>query len=139
MNKNSWSLMCDKHSYSVHHNKNLTDLPALPPYHRAGVCDDGAGAGVCVYRVGVCVDHPAGTLSFYSVSDSDTLTLLHTFHTHFTQHTPPLCWVWSVGGLSVPLPTGVETHTHTHTHTLWHPTGEREAERAGISVSKIIF
>ncbi|XP_061085305.1 erythroid membrane-associated protein-like [Conger conger] len=89
-NKNSWSLECYKHSYSVWHNKNPTDLPAPPPYHRAGVCDDGAGAGVCVYRVGVCVDRPAGTLSFYSVSDSDTLTLLHTFHTHFTQHTP-LC------------------------------------------------
>ncbi|KAJ8249993.1 hypothetical protein COCON_G00232090 [Conger conger] len=90
-NKNSWSLRCDKHSYSVRHNKNPKDLPARPsPYHRAGVCDDGAGAGVYVYRVGVCVDHPAGTLSFYSISDSDTLTLLHTFHTHFTQHTP-LC------------------------------------------------
>ncbi|KAJ8250109.1 hypothetical protein COCON_G00233250, partial [Conger conger] len=90
-NKNSWSLWCYKHRYSFCHNKNRTPLPAPPsPYHRAGVCDDGAGAGVCVYRVGVCVDRPAGTLSFYSVSDSDTLTLLHTLHTHFTQHTP-LC------------------------------------------------
>ncbi|KAJ8250042.1 hypothetical protein COCON_G00232580, partial [Conger conger] len=89
-NKISWSLMCYKHSYSVHHNTNPTDLPAPSSYHRAGVCDDGAGSGVCVYRVGVCVDRPAGTLSFYSISDSDTLTLLHTFHTHFTQHTP-LC------------------------------------------------
>ncbi|KAJ8250046.1 hypothetical protein COCON_G00232620 [Conger conger] len=90
-NKNSWSLECRQHRYYVRHNYNLTDLPApSSPYHRAGVCDDGAGAGVCVYRVGVCVDSPAGTLSFYSVSDSDTLTLLHTLHTHFTQHTP-LC------------------------------------------------
>ncbi|KAJ8250062.1 hypothetical protein COCON_G00232780 [Conger conger] len=48
-NKNSWSLVCDKHSYSVWHNNNLTPLPApSSPYHRAGVCDDGAGAGVCV-------------------------------------------------------------------------------------------
>ncbi|KAJ8250047.1 hypothetical protein COCON_G00232630, partial [Conger conger] len=117
MNKNSWSLWCYKHSYSVWHNNNPTDLPAPSPYHRAGVCDDGAGAGVCVYRVGVCVDRPAGTLSFYSVSDSDTLTLLHTFHTLHSTHTP-LCWVYSVeGGLSVPLPTGVETHRHSHTHT----------------------
>ncbi|KAJ8250076.1 hypothetical protein COCON_G00232920 [Conger conger] len=90
-NKNSWSLVCYEHRYSVRHNNNCTDLPARPsPYHRAGVCDDGAGAGVCVYRVGVCVDRPAGTLSFYSVSDSDTVTLLHTLRTHFTQHTP-LC------------------------------------------------
>ncbi|XP_035257501.1 NLR family CARD domain-containing protein 3-like [Anguilla anguilla] len=106
LNKNSWILRCfddygdsDKLSYSVWHNKNRTDLPAPPsPYHRAGVCDDDDddGGGVCVYRVGVCVDRPAGTLSFYSVSDSDTLTLLHTFHTHFTKHTP-LCagfYVW---------------------------------------------
>ncbi|XP_035258085.1 NACHT, LRR and PYD domains-containing protein 3-like, partial [Anguilla anguilla] len=77
-NKNSWSLRCfndygrsDKLSYSVWHNKNRTDLPALTsPYRRAGVCDDDdAGKGVCVYRVGVRVDRPTGTLSFYSVSD----------------------------------------------------------------------
>ncbi|XP_035258165.1 NACHT, LRR and PYD domains-containing protein 3-like [Anguilla anguilla] len=74
-NKNSWSLECDKHRYSVRHNEKKTDIPAPPsPYRRAGVC----------------VDRPAGTLSFYSVSDSDTLTLLHRFCTHFTQHTP-LC------------------------------------------------
>ncbi|KAJ8250111.1 hypothetical protein COCON_G00233270 [Conger conger] len=30
-NKNSWSLRCYKHSYSVRHNNNLTDLPAPPP------------------------------------------------------------------------------------------------------------
>ncbi|XP_064176411.1 NACHT, LRR and PYD domains-containing protein 12-like isoform X2 [Anguilla rostrata] len=105
-NKNSWSLSCFKHgdsdklrysgklSHSVRHNKNETHIPALTsPYRRAGVCDDDDnddGRGVCVYRVGVCVDRPAGTLSFYSVSDSDTLTLLHRFHTHFTQH-KPLC------------------------------------------------
>ncbi|KAJ8253682.1 hypothetical protein COCON_G00202940 [Conger conger] len=92
-NTNSWSLMCDKHSYCVWHNKKQTPIPTAPShYHRAGGCnyDDGTGKGVCVYRVGVCVDRLAGTLSFYSVSDSDTLTLLHRFHTHFTQHTP-LC------------------------------------------------
>ncbi|XP_064169521.1 uncharacterized protein LOC135242401 isoform X7 [Anguilla rostrata] len=107
-NKNSWSLECIKHSdsdklgYSVRHNNYQTDKPApLSPYRRAGVCD-GAGRGVCVYRVGVCVDRPAGTLSFYSVSDSDTLTLLHRFHTHFTQHTP-LCAGLSVWRCSVSL------------------------------------
>ncbi|KAJ8362731.1 hypothetical protein SKAU_G00115620 [Synaphobranchus kaupii] len=86
-NKNSWSLRCSKHRYSVWHNKNRTPIPATPsPYRRAGA--SGVGRGVRVYRVGVCVDRPAGTLSFYSVSDSDTLTLLHTFHTHFTENTP---------------------------------------------------
>ncbi|KAJ8245712.1 hypothetical protein GJAV_G00273680, partial [Gymnothorax javanicus] len=51
-------------------------------------CDDDLDANV--YRVGVYVDRPANTLSFYSVSDSDTPTLLHRFHTHFAPHTP-LC------------------------------------------------
>ncbi|XP_035258086.1 NACHT, LRR and PYD domains-containing protein 3-like [Anguilla anguilla] len=71
-NKNSWSLRCIKHgdpdklSYSVWHNDNQTLIPALTsPYRRAGVCDDD-GRGVCVFRVGVCVDRPIGTLSFYS-------------------------------------------------------------------------
>ncbi|XP_035244416.1 NACHT, LRR and PYD domains-containing protein 3-like, partial [Anguilla anguilla] len=79
-NKNSWSLerkfgYFGEITYSVLHNKKKTRLPDPPsPYRRAGV-RGGAGRGVCVYRVGVCVDRPAGTLSFYSVSDSDTLTL----------------------------------------------------------------
>ncbi|XP_035258090.1 uncharacterized protein LOC118219206 [Anguilla anguilla] len=112
-NKNSWSLRCfddygrsDELSYSVWHNKNRTDLPAPPsPYRRAGVCDDDDddGRGVCVYRVGVCVDRQTGTLSFYSVSDSDTLTLLHRLHTHFTQNTP-LCagfYVWNSSSVTI--------------------------------------
>ncbi|KAJ8332542.1 hypothetical protein SKAU_G00423310, partial [Synaphobranchus kaupii] len=91
VNKTSWSLQCagygDDQSYSVRHNKHRTPLPALSPYRRAAAGTDGVGE--CVYyRVGVCVDRPAGRLSFYSVSDSDTLTLLHTVHTHFTEHTP---------------------------------------------------
>uniref|UniRef100_A0A4W5KQR0 B30.2/SPRY domain-containing protein n=1 Tax=Hucho hucho TaxID=62062 RepID=A0A4W5KQR0_9TELE len=36
-------------------------------------------------RVGVFLDWPAGTLSFYSVSSSGTLTHLHTEHTTFTE------------------------------------------------------
>ncbi|KAI1897025.1 hypothetical protein AGOR_G00100950, partial [Albula goreensis] len=104
-NKNSWSLRCTEHRYSVWHNGNKTDISApTSPYRGVGVCDDGDGEGVCVYRVGVCddgegvfvyrvgvcVDRPAGTLSFYSISDSDTLTLLYGFHTNFTENTP-LC------------------------------------------------
>ncbi|XP_064172219.1 NACHT, LRR and PYD domains-containing protein 3-like isoform X4 [Anguilla rostrata] len=103
-NKNSWSLKCVKHNYSdelscsVWHNENRTDIPALTSsYRRAAVV---LGKSVCVYRVGVCVDRPAGTLSFYSVSD--TLSLLHRFHTHFTEHTP-LCAGFSVCNSSVSL------------------------------------
>ncbi|CAI5638674.1 unnamed protein product [Oreochromis niloticus] len=47
-------------------------------------------------RVGVYVDCPAGTLSFYRVS-SDTLIHLHTFNTTFTEHLYPGFTVWSPG------------------------------------------
>ncbi|KAI4904996.1 hypothetical protein NFI96_023499, partial [Prochilodus magdalenae] len=64
-NSQSWSLECS-HTLTFHHNGIQTELPAPSPS-----------------RVGVYVDHRAGTLSFYSVSD--TMTLLHTVHTTFTQ------------------------------------------------------
>ncbi|XP_049324114.1 NLR family CARD domain-containing protein 3-like isoform X1 [Astyanax mexicanus] len=72
-NINSWSLNCSDNRYSVYHNKNRTDLPPPPSDCR---------------RVGVYVDCPAGTLSFYRVSTdtpSHTLTHLHTLYTTFTQ------------------------------------------------------
>ncbi|KAJ8358738.1 hypothetical protein SKAU_G00152630, partial [Synaphobranchus kaupii] len=100
-NKHSWSLWYDGHSYYVCHNGNPIPIPVPPsPSRRAGARAD--GRGVYVYRVGVCVDRPAGTLSFYSVSDSHTLTLLHTFHKHFTEHTP-LCAGFRVHDSSVSL------------------------------------
>ncbi|XP_049335260.1 tripartite motif-containing protein 16-like isoform X28 [Astyanax mexicanus] len=61
----SWSLVCSS-SLSFWHNNIETRLSAPPSA-----------------RIGVYVDHSAGTLSFYSVSD--TMTLLHTVHTTFTQ------------------------------------------------------
>ncbi|XP_072513947.1 uncharacterized protein [Salminus brasiliensis] len=70
-NKNSWVLFCSDYRYSVLHNNNRTDLPPPPSSCK---------------RVGVYVDCPAGTLSFYSVSsDTHTLTHLHTVYTTFTQ------------------------------------------------------
>ncbi|XP_047674118.1 tripartite motif-containing protein 16-like [Tachysurus fulvidraco] len=65
-NKQSWSLECSFFSLSFYHNNIKTDLrvPSSP-------------------RIGVYVDHSAGTLSFYSVSD--TMKLLHRVHTTFTQ------------------------------------------------------
>ncbi|XP_031418133.1 NACHT, LRR and PYD domains-containing protein 3-like isoform X2 [Clupea harengus] len=68
-NDKSWSLYCSPGSYSAGHNNEHTDIPA--PSSRSST-------------VGVYLDWPAGTLSFYSVS-SDTLTHLHTFHSTFTE------------------------------------------------------
>ncbi|XP_051992388.1 ribonuclease inhibitor-like [Xyrauchen texanus] len=70
LNVNSWSLFCFNNTFTVWHNNNSTDI--RPPSHDCK-------------RVGVYVDCPAGTLSFYSVSDTHTLTHLHTLITTFTR------------------------------------------------------
>ncbi|XP_036386209.1 NACHT, LRR and PYD domains-containing protein 12-like isoform X2 [Megalops cyprinoides] len=75
-NINSWSLDCSGGHCAVWHNNKSAAVPA---------------PSSC--RVGVYLDWPAGTLSFYSVS-SDTLTLLHRFHTTFTQPLYPGFEVW---------------------------------------------
>ncbi|KAG1929090.1 tripartite motif-containing protein 16-like [Pimephales promelas] len=94
-NDQSWSLICSSSSYSFRHNNILTKLPVKPISRRTGVCVDNR-VGVCVdHRVGVCVDHSAGTLSFYSVSD--TLILIHTVQTTFTQPLYPGFRVYGVG------------------------------------------
>ncbi|KAG1942043.1 tripartite motif-containing protein, partial [Pimephales promelas] len=53
-NDQSWSLCCSSSSYIFWHNKKHTRLPVKSVSR----------------RIGVCVDHSAGTLSFYSVSDT---------------------------------------------------------------------
>ncbi|XP_053193416.1 NLR family CARD domain-containing protein 3-like [Scomber japonicus] len=71
-NDQSWSLRCsDVHGYSVCHNTRETSI--FSP-----------SSSSVSNRVGVYVDCPAGTLSFYRVS-SDTLIHLHTFNTTFTE------------------------------------------------------
>uniref|UniRef100_A0A8C4ZZY8 NACHT, LRR and PYD domains-containing protein 12-like n=2 Tax=Gadus morhua TaxID=8049 RepID=A0A8C4ZZY8_GADMO len=74
-NDKSWSLHCADGGYSAWYNGSRTVLP-LPP----------AGSSI----VGVYLDRPAGSLSFYRVSpggggSSDTLTHIHTFWSSFTQ------------------------------------------------------
>ncbi|XDV21781.1 hypothetical protein PO909_026801, partial [Leuciscus waleckii] len=82
-NDQSWSLFCSPSRSSFWHNMIKTDLPV-----------------VSSRRVGVYVDHSAGNLSFYSVS-GDTLSLIHTEKTTFTQ---PLYPGFRVGsGASVKL------------------------------------
>ncbi|XP_065130571.1 NLR family CARD domain-containing protein 3-like isoform X5 [Paramisgurnus dabryanus] len=69
-NEKSWNLYCSSRSYSACHNLKQTDIPSTSQPSN---------------KVGVYLDWPAGTLSFYSVSDTQTLTHLHTFNTTFTQ------------------------------------------------------
>ncbi|XP_050957744.1 tripartite motif-containing protein 16-like [Labeo rohita] len=78
-NDQSWSLICSRFGYSFMHNSSLTFLTIEPITSRIGVSDDDDISS----RIGVYVDHSAGTLSFYSVSD--TMSLIHTVQTTFTQ------------------------------------------------------
>uniref|UniRef100_A0A673VT83 B30.2/SPRY domain-containing protein n=1 Tax=Salmo trutta TaxID=8032 RepID=A0A673VT83_SALTR len=84
-NDKSWSLFCSDNSYSACHNNNTTtiDVPSSSSH-----------------RVGVYLDWPAGTLSFYRVS-SDTLIHLHTFHTTFTEPLYPGFNVWDDSSVSL--------------------------------------
>ncbi|CAL8238769.1 unnamed protein product, partial [Lota lota] len=88
-NNKSWSLDCDDDvSYSAWYNGSRTVIRHPP-----------AGSN----RVGVYLDRPAGTLSFYRVSpdvggSSDTLTHIHTFQSTFTQEDLlPGFWLWGYG------------------------------------------
>ncbi|XP_045568571.1 NACHT, LRR and PYD domains-containing protein 3 [Salmo salar] len=67
-NRKSWSLVCSHCGYHFNH----------PGVSRSI-------SGPDSNRVGVYLDWPAGTLSFYSVSSSGTLTHLYTEHTTFTE------------------------------------------------------
>ncbi|XP_041659313.1 NACHT, LRR and PYD domains-containing protein 12-like [Cheilinus undulatus] len=84
-NDQSWSLRCSDESYHVYHNNIETIISSSP-----------SSSG----RVGVYLDHPAGSLSFYRVS-SDRLIHLHTFNTTFTEPLYP--GLWSGPGSSLSL------------------------------------
>ena len=75
-NDQSWSLLLSSSSSSFWHNNKETELPL-----------------VASSRIGVYVDHRAGTLAFYSISD--TMTLLHRVHTTFTHTLYPGFWLRS--------------------------------------------
>ncbi|XP_025756447.1 tripartite motif-containing protein 16-like protein [Oreochromis niloticus] len=66
LNDKSWSLDCNNNSYTFLYNNVQTRV-----------------SGPRSSRVGVYLDHRAGILSFYSVSE--TMTLLHRVQTTFTQ------------------------------------------------------
>ncbi|XP_063736154.1 E3 ubiquitin/ISG15 ligase TRIM25-like [Eleginops maclovinus] len=77
-NGESWALGCFDMSYNFRHNNVRTVL-----------------SGPRSSRIGVYLDHRAGSLSFYSVSD--TMTLLHRVQTTFTQPLHAGLWVYWVG------------------------------------------
>ncbi|XP_074524624.1 tripartite motif-containing protein 16-like [Halichoeres trimaculatus] len=66
LNNRSWSLLCHSYGHTFRHNNTETSIPGPPSS-----------------VIGVYLDHEAGTLSFYRVSD--TMTLLHRVQTRFTQ------------------------------------------------------
>ncbi|XP_058607723.1 protein NLRC3-like isoform X1 [Onychostoma macrolepis] len=68
-NQKSWNLSSFYKRLTVCHNNDSTEI-STPS---------------CSNRVGVYLDWSAGTLSFYSVSDTHTLTHMHTFNTTFTE------------------------------------------------------
>ncbi|XP_055766276.1 uncharacterized protein LOC129841929 isoform X2 [Salvelinus fontinalis] len=77
-NDKSWSLRCSDNSYSAWHNNN--SITIYVPSSSS-------------HRVGVFLDWPAGTLSFYTVS-SDTMTHLYTFTSTFTEPLYPGFHLW---------------------------------------------
>ncbi|XP_010903599.4 NLR family CARD domain-containing protein 3-like [Esox lucius] len=85
-NDKSWVLYCSDDSYFVRYNNSPTPID-IPASSRSN-------------RVGVYLDWPAGTLSFYSVS-SDTLTHMHTFRCKFTEPLYPGFYVRYGSSLSL--------------------------------------
>ncbi|XP_074506364.1 tripartite motif-containing protein 16-like [Sebastes fasciatus] len=75
-NDKCWALDCDQNSYIFWYNNVQTPV-----------------SGPLSSRVGVYLDHSAGVLSFYSVSE--TMTLLHRVQTTFTE--PLYAGLWLIG------------------------------------------
>ncbi|XP_045926560.1 tripartite motif-containing protein 16 isoform X2 [Micropterus dolomieu] len=77
-NDKSWSLYCSDSKFSFVHNNKSKDI-----------------AAPMSSRIGVYVDHAAGTLAFYSVLDG--MKLLHRVQTTFTEPLYPAFSVWGFG------------------------------------------
>ncbi|XP_029603948.1 NACHT, LRR and PYD domains-containing protein 12-like [Salmo trutta] len=86
-NRKSWCLACSDSLYLFNH----------AGVHSRSISDPVSN------RVGVYLDWPAGTLSFYGVSSSGTLTHLYTEHTTFTEPLYPGFGVYSSSLTSVTL------------------------------------
>ncbi|XP_051794272.1 tripartite motif-containing protein 16-like [Acanthochromis polyacanthus] len=77
-NDKSWALRCYTNSYSFWYNRIKTPV-----------------SGPQSFRIGVYLDHRAGILSFYSVSE--TMTLLHRVQTTFTEPIHAGVWIYGDG------------------------------------------
>ncbi|XP_030587673.1 NACHT, LRR and PYD domains-containing protein 3-like [Archocentrus centrarchus] len=83
-NNQSWSIFCsDVDGYSLWHDRRRTVLSSVP-------------FSPIFNRIGVYLDWPAGTLSFYRLT-SDSLIHIHTFNTTFTEPLYPGFGFWFVG------------------------------------------
>ncbi|XP_067218279.1 NLR family CARD domain-containing protein 3-like [Chanodichthys erythropterus] len=69
-NDQSWCLFCTDNGFVVWHGNDSINIPTHLTKSK---------------RVGVYLDWPSGTLSFYSISDTGPPTHLHTFNTTFTE------------------------------------------------------
>ncbi|XP_029525899.1 finTRIM family, member 83 [Oncorhynchus nerka] len=81
-NRKSWSLFCSDSSYSARYGKDQLEINA--PYSS---------------RIGVFLDHSAGTLSFYTVGD--TMSLIHRFKASFAEPVYPGFWVWYESAVTI--------------------------------------
>ncbi|CAB1315806.1 unnamed protein product [Coregonus sp. 'balchen'] len=81
-NRKSWSLFCSDSSYSARYSKDQVEINA--PYSS---------------RIGVFLDHSAGTLSFYTVGD--TMSLIHRFKASFAEPVYPGFWVWYESAVTI--------------------------------------
>ncbi|XP_054893333.1 tripartite motif-containing protein 16-like [Poeciliopsis prolifica] len=77
-NDKSWALLCQQNSFRFLHNNIWTNI-----------------SGPSSSRIGVFLDHTAGLLSFYRVSE--TMTLLHRVQTTFTQPLLAGVYVGNIG------------------------------------------
>ncbi|XP_073804341.1 NACHT, LRR and PYD domains-containing protein 3-like [Danio rerio] len=76
-NAQSWSLRCSSSGFIFSHNRTHTDLPVK----------------ALSRRIGVFVDHSAGTLIFYNIY-RDTMSLINSVQTTFTELLCPGFWVF---------------------------------------------
>lgn len=84
LNDKSWALIC-KNGHNVYRHKGISIV--IPAKFSS--------------RIGVYLDYMAGTLCFYSISD--TMTLIHKVQTTFTQPLYPGFWLPETGGSTAQL------------------------------------